>query len=99
AHRALPSFPTRRSSDLRQDRPDAHDGVRWAEDDGRSLAQGIADLGGGAGVIYPFEANACNGVGVMAAHEVVLKTERALRGLDQRSEEHTSELQSRVDLV
>src|SRR5207247_10172333 len=68
-HRALPSFPTRRSSDLGPHR------VRLDVADARlAHTEHVLDPGGDRGelVVRPFE---------------------------DRSEEHTSELQSRVDLV
>src|SRR5699024_12688527 len=75
-HRDLPSFPTRRSSDLGQ--------LRHR---GRRLVQPV-----GAGAVRRLQGR-CPGRLVRA----VGRPDRAKR--IKRSEEHTSELQSRFDLV
>src|SRR5699024_12648283 len=78
-HRSLPSFPTRRSSDL-------EGGLDFGRDDGA-----------GEGVFFGF--GGLGRAGQLAAERFGLAhVERLCLNL-ARSEEHTSELQSRFDLV
>src|SRR5690606_41574460 len=85
AHRALHSFPTRRSSDLVRRAPGAGSPVRHESEAGRArhapAAQGLRRSGGPAGPRAP------------AQNRLLSRWARA------RSEEHTSELQSRENLV
>src|SRR5206468_10796590 len=71
AHPALPSFPTRRSSDLADHRRRHHDD--------------LAQIGG-------------VGKDLLIAGQIGGEDDQSVR-LSGRSEEHTSELQSRSDLV
>src|SRR5690606_40573426 len=96
--RALPSCPTRRSSDL--GRIVGHREVISAI--ARSLRRNFAGLGtrrpmGSFLFLGP------SGVGktelAKALAEVLFASEKALVRFDMRSEEHTSELQSRENLV
>src|SRR5690606_42037128 len=80
-HRALPSFPTRRSSDLGGNRDARRRGGRAAS----FLARGRTGRGGNAGAV-PRRHARCRGPALR---------DRPFR----RSEEHTSELQSRENLV
>src|SRR5207247_8656260 len=86
-YRALPSFPTRRSSDL------AFERFQQMQDDSRAGGSHRVAEGDGAAVhVQPLEVQLAHGAveaELLAAVLVVLP----------RSEEHTSELQSRVDLV
>src|SRR5207247_9991104 len=89
-HRHLPSFPTRRSSDLAVDQPTA-------------LGFGRAGRGGkhvGAGIgLAQSDAEAQFARGD-ARQDLLADLLLAVAQDDRpRSEEHTSELQSRVDLV
>src|SRR5690606_41846465 len=93
---ALPSFPTRRSSDL------AGGGGLEARPDG--LHRRDADLGGHAArpaVEVEDERAGDGGEGAedFAGLASELAAGRLLNGLLARSEEHTSELQSRENLV
>src|SRR5699024_12227718 len=87
----LPSFPTRRSSDLIAHRTVLADDLlgicgEWGGDDLRPRALAAhPDRGRGADLVDP-QAQVDEGI---AGYAQVL----------QRSEEHTSELQSRFDLV
>src|SRR5206468_7512163 len=96
AHRDLPSFPTRRSSDLRRS-------VREQDT--------VARLGGDEfGILLP-DVDAARAQAAAARLLEELDTEAQLSliggghgvsasvGVAMRSEEHTSELQSRSDLV
>src|SRR5207249_9601453 len=97
--RSLPSFPTRRSSDLRDPYTSGHS-VRVSEY-ARQIARelglnpkqvdqvGTAALLHGVGKIYEDFAPLLRKAGRLTPEE---------RMLMQRSEEHTSELQSRFDL-
>src|SRR5690606_42044626 len=76
-HRDLPSFPTRRSSDLDARR--------------RQAGQGLGGDRAAGG-----QQRCAGGQGLAGAHHVVPRSQ--LRDQD-RSEEHTSELQSRENLV
>src|SRR5690606_41470466 len=82
ARRDLPSFPTRRSSDLRH-QPGVEDGETATED--REEVES-----------HPQQRDLCRrGGAVLGLHEVAELTDAQL----ERSEEHTSELQSREKLV
>src|SRR5690606_40781282 len=87
-HPALPSFPTRRSSDLYHEAPEEllsieHPDPTWADHynwvQQRLL---IANLRGGD-----------------RPQDIVVKVAGRVLAFDDRSEEHTSELQSRENLV
>src|SRR5207247_8608078 len=99
AHRLLHSFPTRRSSDLSPEND-----CRWVAGRPRFALKGRNSLAQGTALGEPttrrFRPE-------RAQHRALLCPFRALRKrrfiaprvLPWRSEEHTSELQSRVDLV
>src|SRR5690606_39637301 len=80
-HRALHSFPTRRSSDLAVDLP-------------RQPAHRVEDARRSGASSYPYEVGGCG-------DDTDAGPRRAVRRRPQpeRSEEHTSELQSRENLV
>src|SRR5690606_40917177 len=89
AHRDLPSFPTRRSSDLH----DALDLLRLLDQPAGELGKGLL-----ASVERGGEARLCllqKFGGFFEQPAVILEA----AGDGRRSEEHTSELQSRENLV
>src|SRR5207247_10109497 len=95
----LPPFPTRRSSDLRLVRPawTSHSRMRWAS--AATTAAYFSDES--SELRRRAEGRAVRGTALLAGGRLV----RTARGRDARevvraarSEEHTSELQSRVDL-
>src|SRR5690606_41735901 len=88
--RPPPSLPTRRSSDLVHPRA-----ARRAEDRGQVGHPHLAALPGAQGVRDVPEAVARGRGGLRLATRVV----RRVPPGDRRSEEHTSELQSRENLV
>src|SRR5690606_42065012 len=96
-HRELHSFPTRRSSDLLE-------GFGFVRGPGGGVA---VDRGQDAGgLLAAHDADAAVGPGEQeagrigpAAHAVVARAETAADQDGERSEEHTSELQSRENLV
>src|SRR5690606_41235223 len=90
AHRALPSFPTRRSSDLlARDRP-------WS---GRSHEFAVATRGGPRRHVDRDDGpQAATGGRFGISGSQWLRNSRR-SWLSRRSEEHTSELQSRENLV
>src|SRR5207247_10902904 len=97
AYPDLPPFPTRRSSDLDGD-PRVHGQVRGAG--GRIVAEGEAAAAGGVDQDGQAEVGARRHGDVRGRREARGAEVRALAQRDRgRSEEHTSELQSRVDLV
>src|SRR5204863_8777350 len=91
-HRTLHSFPTRRSSDLEV----ADRFCRTLEEDGYGFAVvnfANPDMVGHSGVIPAV-------VKAVATTDACLgRVVETVQGLGGRSEEHTSELQSRRDLV
>src|SRR5206468_13103628 len=93
-HPVLPSFPTRRSSDLRLGWVRAHAGRQVARADVVALVL----RGAGDGVRAGARAGLA-GIGARAGVAVVARRAVRLCGVRARSEEHTSELQSRSDLV
>src|SRR5690606_40215450 len=88
-HRALPSFPTRRSSDLL---------VALVERAQHGKAGASADIGGDAHAHAPPEQPLAVEQ-ARAQKEIGGGTEHRHRAGLGRSEEHTSELQSRENLV
>src|SRR5207249_6589387 len=88
AHPSLPSFPTRRSSDLP---PRDDERVTVGLEDHRAIAIGQVDPCAGLG-----EPREHTGIGMTVG---VARTDRDHGDRRTRSEEHTSELQSRFDLV
>src|SRR5699024_11287712 len=96
-HSVLPSFPTRRSSDLFKNVPDA------LNFDGDVVA--AVDLGDTAAVVIGRAAELAQLSGrsltLVSANPVTVGTRfpNPGQGALERSEEHTSELQSRFDLV
>src|SRR5699024_12407480 len=98
AHRALHSFPTRRSSDLS---PEGNSVIEMR----REAAQGRAEFAWGLPAnqlwtaetpfLWRFEARVEAEDGSINAESV----RYGIRTIAARSEEHTSELQSRFDLV
>src|SRR5690606_42079428 len=86
-HRALPSFPTRRSSDLTGMRSGELAALTWGDLDGEHLRinKTLKRVGGKFLVGVPKSA---------ASNRVIRLSTDTLR-----SEEHTSELQSRENLV
>src|SRR5690606_41603687 len=80
-------FPTRRSSDLEEDRPQLSSRRHRI---GEALVLAILEARKDAVVVL---------VGVAASHDAQRLEEHQPRGLVVRSEEHTSELQSRENLV
>src|SRR5206468_5437350 len=95
-HRALPSFPTRRSSDLAY-LPYYTEAQFVAADRGsRSISRVTADQAEGIqahGRMIPFD-QMITPAAIRTARERATSSDDFLR-----SEEHTSELQSRSDLV
>src|SRR5699024_12557547 len=85
SHRVLLSFPTRRSSDL-----------LGLGRDGGLIGRGVSGLGGGHRV--PSSGGAPRGAPSHSGDQSSRLGSRLLT-LPARSEEHTSELQSRFDLV
>src|SRR5687768_10739736 len=96
-HRALHSFPTRRSSDL------VAVGVAFQQkewESGEGLSQrGVVELAVDEALIALEEFEAADEVVVVVGGFVVGLGEVGAREDDDRSEEHTSELQSRLHLV
>src|SRR5205085_11984135 len=90
-HRDLPSFPTRRSSDLFRRTP-SRKGCVACRAARRSRASSVTAGGRGAGQRRP----TCAGKGVRAK---VTEPHAPPSGPPPRSEEHTSELQSQSNLV
>src|SRR5687767_15555891 len=95
AHRDLPSFPTRRSSDLRR----GGGGFRPSRGDEPTLRLAGGGRGGG-------KARSAEAPGLRTGSEAQMKRQRAEQGGRRaerlaalRSEEHTSELQSLAYLV
>src|SRR5699024_11902229 len=87
--RSLPSFPTRRSSDLVAHRAEGGNVALVAGPGGVGLVDRGDDLTGLG-----------DAVGRFAEAEQRIEVHRLVREQpDRRSEEHTSELQSRFDLV
>src|SRR5699024_12839416 len=82
--RALPSSPTRRSSDLSESGVERASGVASESDDASEDSSSVAPVAAAA------TAGAGAAVGAAAANS---------DDDESRSEEHTSELQSRFDLV
>src|SRR5690606_39898210 len=92
AARALPAFPTRRSSDLRTDRPSGEAGSKRME----HLAALMDQLGYDAHVAKDVDGAPAIEATHCIFHELALKRPQVCQF---RSEEHTSELQSRENLV
>src|SRR5438105_10389450 len=82
-HRDLPSFPTRRSSDLRYARTSA---ICW-----RDIVPGLS-----SGIVVFVRSSISASVAPSKSAE---DDDAGRQAGHDRSEEHTSELQSRVDLV
>src|SRR5207247_11351667 len=96
AHRSpLRSFPTRRSSDLRAPVVFFCQNNQWAIS--VPLSQQTAAPIHRKADAYGFPGVQVDGNDVLAVYQVT--KEAAERARSDRSEEHTSELQSRVDLV
>src|SRR5262249_61936704 len=89
-HGALPSFPTRRSSDLGCRPLGGRGGGRTAADGGGTDGGGVAEAAGRV------EAGAGHAGGRAVAAS---QQRRSIAGAGTRSEEHTSELQSLTNLV
>src|SRR5207249_6990765 len=87
-HRDLHSFPTRRSSDLGNLEVDLRMQRRLLGSQLEKAAGRIFDANRFVVVVDPDHASTCR-----------QQREAASRAADYRSEEHTSELQSRFDLV
>src|SRR5206468_12962525 len=93
AHRALHSFPTRRSSDLRAATPVCSAFIGWP-DSGRFLSRSTSLYGSLRWRrSWSSKSASCFWVG-----KLPLRSSQAVTA-SSRSEEHTSELQSRSDLV
>src|SRR5207249_7894090 len=97
-HRALPSFPTRRSSDLDEAVASAVRAGRLSASADTRSAVGEADV---VVVIVPLIVAAADAIDYSNVDAATRAVGRSLRrgALVVRSEEHTSELQSRFDLV
>src|SRR5262249_47250729 len=67
-----------------EDRAEADEGVRGAEDDRGGALQGGGDAAGELGLFDPGEADGADGVGVAATDEVFLEGEFANRRLYHR---------------
>src|SRR5690606_41331503 len=95
--RNLRSFPTRRASDLVT--PSNAEAVNAAAANDRQVQQGIDfDAWAAAGITYVLRGVA-NGASGQAELYDVASRQRVFGKQYQRSEEHTSELQSRENLV
>src|SRR5205807_10444237 len=96
-HRRLPSYPTRRSSDLNDEGLERHDGPGTLRRFGRNRNRGYFSLPVmlRRGYFYP--------CGYVSKSTGLQKESRKMRGKQSfrlsRSEEHTSELQSPCSLV
>src|SRR5206468_12032269 len=95
AHRDLHSFPTRRSSDLSERLGRRASYRKRALQASMSLHDRIAE---GVKIVGPTVTKSQLRGGICECH-VGLSRFARLRATAQRSEEHTSELQSRSDLV
>src|SRR5690606_41960051 len=89
---ALHPFPTRRSSDLSGETVEVADAIRDASGRLRTLSAQIVPETGLSGAVHGFFYVALDTTEREAAAQ-------ALREGEERSEEHTSELQSRENLV
>src|SRR5207247_9497367 len=87
----LSSFPTRRSSDL------DHAGLRGLDRDGHLVGRALDVDASDRGIAEPSADRVADPDVLFQEHRIVLLVREPLRV--PRSEEHTSELQSRVDLV
>src|SRR5207249_5877055 len=94
--RRLPSFPTRRSSDLVRDLAETHVVLDRVDQDRHDVALLAARVGQLLEAALDLRAVAR---GLEAADALDLLALDGRVDLQERSEEHTSELQSRFDLV
>src|SRR5206468_11470061 len=95
-HRHLHSFPTRRSSDLGEPMMD-NETLRLLVQ--HKLQDGRLPRGIGRVLIGPGGGTTCDACEARITKEQTAQEVALAGGRDARSEEHTSELQSRSDLV